>query len=295
MLLRIDPSQASLARTALEFVIFSKYPPSLAELAEATTVGSYDGPFDIGNRPFEPEDILRLCSSLLVVEFDLRSPRAVDLPYPAEVFDSEKDDESDSEASMVVSTTPEFDYSKPQIVKPAHYTVSEYIQSTRIRSSPAKFFAMSRDSGDASLAKICLKYLLIFNDPEPPCAIAQEEYALIGYAAKSWHLHVTTTATQHDTVTKDLLTKFLDTKGFCFLNCIRILDPDSRIYGDRKNLDVQRGDMFSPLYYLCRVGACCGLVKFAVDMGFDANQFGEFGSTLLTANDHCEDVNTLNF
>jgi len=280
ILLRIDPAQVSLARVALEFVIFSMRPPTLDELAEAAAVGSYDGPFDIGNRLFEPEDILRMCSSLLVLEYpDLDSPKM--------------DDESDSEDSVVDLNSSETDNPnpKPPTVKPAHYTVSEYIQSTRIRSSPAKFFAMSRDSGDASLAKICLRYLLIFNDLEPLGATVSKEYPLLKYAPKFWHRHVTSTVIQRDEVTVDLLMKFLDIKGFCFLNCIRLWDPDS--YGERKKPHLQPGNMLSPPYYLCRVGACCELVKFAVDMGFDANEHGDYGSTLQAASYFCHDVNTL--
>jgi ankyrin repeat protein len=270
--------EAPLARAALEFVVFSKRPLTLAELAEAVAVGPHDEPFDIRNRMFKLEDILRICSSLLVLEHpDLDNPKT-DHGWNYE------------------STISRFGNSNLNrtTVKPAHYTVSEYMQSTQIRSSPAKFFAMSRDSGDASLAKICLKYLLIFNDSEPPGATVDEEYPLVGYAAEFWHKHVTNTVMQRDAVTRDLLAKFLDTKGFCFLNCIRLYNPDSFIHGDRKNLDLQPGNMVSPLYYLCKLGACCELVKFAaVDMHFDANEQGDSGSALVAACHHCDDADTL--
>lgn len=52
-------------------------------------------------------------------------------------------------------------------MRPAHYTVSEYLMSARIHTSPVKIFALAQESEDTSLAKICLKYLLRFNNSEP--------------------------------------------------------------------------------------------------------------------------------
>jgi ankyrin repeat protein len=278
--LRIDPAQASLARAALEFVIFSKRPPTLVELAEAAAVGSYDGPFDIENRLFEPEDILRMCSSLLVLQ------------YP-DLNDQETDSEFNSEAPSELDIS-EFDnpISKSPTVKPAHYTVNEYLRSIRIRSSPAKFFAMSEDSGDASLAKVCLKYLLIFNHPELLGAAVGEEYPLSSYAPEFWVDHITSAVIQHDAIARDLLRRFLDANDYCFLNSIRLSDPDDY---DEPHPDLQPSDLLSPIYYLCRAGACCELVKLAIDMGFDVNgPGGTGGSALQAASFWNRDVNMLN-
>jgi ankyrin repeat domain-containing protein 50 len=279
ILLRIDPAQVSLARAALEFVFFSLCPPTLAELAEATAVGSYDGPFDIENRLFEPEDILRMCSSLLVLE------------YP-DLDNLKMDNESDLEASVVDLSTSEIanPNPKPPTVKPAHYTVSEYMQSNRIRSSPVKFFAMSEDSGNVSLAKICLKYFLNFNNPEPLDVAIHKGYPLLTYARVFWHHHVTSALLQNDAVTTDFLRKFLDVKAYYVLNLVRLSHSISPYAIPPVNL-------VSTVFYLCAEGASCEVVKFAVDMGFDVNGEAEGAASALqlVASGHWgHDINKLN-
>ena len=276
LLLRIHPAQICLARAALEFLVFSKRPPTLVEVAEAVAVGTFDGPFDMENRLFEPEEILRICSSLLVLERFIADKVG-------------QDDSSDAEDQQNKDTN-----ERPAVVRLAHYTVSEYLMSPRIHTGPVKIFALAQESGDTSLAKICLKYLLLFNSPEPLSAAVDSEFPLVRYAASSWYHHVASVFMQTDPVIVELLRKFYRNEDYYFFNSIRFSDPDVFWWG-KPHPGLQPADLPSPLYYLCMRGACSEHVRLVIDMDFDVNRHGgNWGFPLQAACQSKCDITTLN-
>lgn len=242
ILSRIGKADVRHARAALEFVIFSKRPPTLAEVAEAAVVGSLDGPFDTKNehRLWEPEEILRICTSLLVLEDSTWSTQ----------------------------------------VRPAHNSVSEYLLSTRICLGPANEFGMSEDRGDIFMSRMCLRYLLLFDNLDPLDKDVRKDFPLSSYASRWWNQHINSAVIQHDPTTVALLSSFLDTKShYYFLNSIRLSDPE----GHKPRPDLRPGNMLSPLYCLCLFNMCSEVIKLAVNMGFDVNTYGGHGAFALHA------------
>jgi hypothetical protein len=150
ILSRIGPAQVPLARAALQFIIFARRPPLLVEVAEAAVVGSSDGRFELENRLFDPMEILRMCSSLLVLEEPVTDDSEVDNSLASE-------DDSVSDTTSVPEKLEMEDWIwKKSRVRPAHYTVSEYLLSARIRTGPANKFAISDETGGQWISSTCL-------------------------------------------------------------------------------------------------------------------------------------------
>jgi ankyrin repeat protein len=273
---------------ALEFVIFSKRPPTLPEVAEAAAVGSLDGPFESReeNQVFEPEEILRICPSLLVLEEPVFNNAALNNASASE------NDSSSRFASVSNPSQSEEPILNKSRVRPAHYSVSEYFLSPRIWTGPANAFAMSEDTGEIYMARMCLRYLMLFNDSKPLNRDVYKDFPLSRYAARWWHQHITPAVFQHDPATVELLRTVLETEThYYFLNSVRLSDPECY---NKPDLELQPDDLLSPLYYLCVSNVCSEVVKFAVDLGFDVNgQGGRYGSPLQAATRVSREVNTL--
>jgi hypothetical protein len=151
---------------------FSKRPPTLDEVAEAAAAGSSDGLFDTENRFFEPELILTMCSSLLILEDSVAD----------NVLASDEHLVRDSISLSNDTETEECITNEPR-VRPAHYTVSEYLQSSHIQTGPANIFAMSADTENSSLARIYLRCLLLFDISEPLGDRVGRDFPLSHFAA----------------------------------------------------------------------------------------------------------------
>jgi len=76
---------------------------------------------------------------------------------------------------------------KAPIVRIAHFSVQEYLESGRLRDEVAKFSIRKRDA-HTKIACICLTYLLEL--ALPTSKSRKEEYPLARYAAKTWHEHL---------------------------------------------------------------------------------------------------------
>lgn len=117
--------------------------------------------FDPTWRMPDPDDILRVCSSLITITFGQHRFR------------------------------------ETRFVKLAHFSVKEYLLSDMILVGRASAYAVDYSRGHAAIAEACLHYLLIMF----PDYVAQstelvhfwpnpEEYPLGGYAVTSWWRHV---------------------------------------------------------------------------------------------------------
>ena len=113
----------------------------LLELAETLAVTYEDGTprLNLENRVLDPYNILEVCSSLVTVT-DLRE----------EVSNSFEDTERQSFTSMRVRL--------------AHYSVKEYLLSSRISQGPANKYSVNQISSHIMIAETCLTYLLHLNN-----------------------------------------------------------------------------------------------------------------------------------
>ena len=139
----------------------------LKELAEAVSINPEDTELDLDGIATDPEDLAAFCSSLVTVD------RRHDPP----------------EISF------------------AHYSVEEYLESSRILKSPMTEFHMDRYSVNRELAISCLQYLsfsdfaivrprsssMATNNNEGSAACLKN-YSFLNYAANNWYKHLRASA-----------------------------------------------------------------------------------------------------
>ncbi|OBT63806.1 hypothetical protein VE03_06936 [Pseudogymnoascus sp. 23342-1-I1] len=77
----------------------------------------------------------------------------------------------------------------------SHYSVQEYLQSPRISTSPASYFAMTKSDADEEISRKCLIYLGYDDFNVGPCKSDAEfdlrlaDYPFLEYAANCWFIH----------------------------------------------------------------------------------------------------------
>ncbi len=119
-----------------------------------------DTRFDPSNIATDPEDLVALCESLVLID---RS-------------------------------------SSPPLVSLTHYSVEEYLRSNEIKHSPMAFFHVYFHDSHLQLAQICLRYLSfddfagsaaeVVSKPTVNVAQLIDQYALLRYAAQYWASHL---------------------------------------------------------------------------------------------------------
>jgi hypothetical protein len=128
---------------------------TLQELAEAVSIQVMDTRLISENVATDPEDLVALCGSLVIVDRT----------------------------------------SKPPLVSLAHYSVEEYLCSPQITQSPVAFFHVEELAAHLHRAATCLRYLSFddFGHPQSSGWNARQltrKYALLQYAAHHWAAHL---------------------------------------------------------------------------------------------------------
>jgi ankyrin repeat protein len=72
----------------------------------------------------------------------------------------------------------------------AHYSVQEYLLSSRISYGSAAFFALSRAAAEQKIAEVCLTYLLSFDQPDSMYRDVMVDYPFLDYSMYHWHDHI---------------------------------------------------------------------------------------------------------
>jgi len=159
-ILQKTPAEAEIVRTILKWLFGSYYLLTPSELAEAVSIQPEDTFLDIEMIATDPEDLVALCRSLVVID------RSHD----------------------------------PPLVSLTHFTVKEYLRSDRLANSSASFFHMTESQVHLDLAVICTQYLAFrdFADTAPLATLATfdatalliRRYVLLHYAAEHWAKHI---------------------------------------------------------------------------------------------------------
>jgi ankyrin repeat protein len=256
----IDEEYSQDVIKALHWLAQSARPLRLKELAEVVAIDIADKPhFDPGNRLREPEDILFICSSLVSVS---------SIKYN-EISSDDDDDSANS-------------HSLRREVRLAHFSVKEYLISTRIRTGPASKYSI-KSFADNYIARACLCYLLYFKGDKMLNRQNFKHYPLAYYASRFWWEHALKSSSNTDEVERLALDLFADEGSY--LNWARIVDLDKAIPGSSSSIDLYRKleDIASPLYY----SSLAGLANIAtrlVELGADVNaQGGRLGNILNAA------------
>jgi hypothetical protein len=249
ILTSIDPENQLIARTALEWLCFSYRPLQLSELVEVVALKPRSYPLEFPDRLFEPEDLFSICSSLISTSKSARDSR-----------------------------TP--------VVQLAHYSIQEYLVSERIRTGPAKAFALEERSSKSAMAEKYLTYLLGFRNPDSLYHGVGIDYPYLEYASRYWVKHMESALEHPGSVgsgLSDLVREFSNySKHDAFLNSRRIStnetwdDNSIQLYTLKDAHEpivfhVERNSLGTPLFDAAENGAIL-LCKFLLENGADVNE-----------------------
>lgn len=171
ILCNIDPMFKRETLQILQWLASSLRPLTVEEVAELVAFDVDGEPkFDAANRLADVEEILDLCSSLTICT----------MPDSAESDDTNRD----LEGSTTISEA------GGPIIRLAHFSVKEYLLSSRIRQGPAAFFSVDEQASHLRIAQTCLSCLLLYEDGQSTDTKAfATEYPIADYAAEHWLSH----------------------------------------------------------------------------------------------------------
>jgi hypothetical protein len=182
MLTGIEKRSREDALVMLRWLAFARSPLSLAELAEARIVDPVgDGSVDVDDRG-GLEDSLDILAGLITVD---RNGDDHDLSKHLGLDDSDSKDRND------VIRHPIRQVGKGTMVRLAHFSVKEYLESPRILHSNVKMYHLEITRKNKFLAQSCLTYLLHYSSSEEKVSDKQDltTFPLLEYAAHNWFIH----------------------------------------------------------------------------------------------------------
>jgi hypothetical protein len=138
-LLDIDSFQSEQAHTLLQWIAFSPHPLTLAELAEVLVIRPETGQL------MDPFAILEIIPPALVI-----IPKRLPI-----------------EASMVGRALTPGDSRDTFLMFP-HFSVKEYLLSTRMKSGPAAFYELSEQTSVEEISAICINYIFRVSESWKP-------------------------------------------------------------------------------------------------------------------------------
>ena len=160
-----DDEHIKLVAMIMQWLAYSMRPMYLTEISEALTVDPDDDhPFNMELPLEDPQDLLRICSSL-VTTVPVRRRRQHRYPPRSGVM-----------------------------LQFAHFSVREYLESSRTHDGPAKRYAIQEIRSNTFIAESCIIYLLHLEvsqtrtDTDYIKSLC-EEYPSVEYAASSWRDH----------------------------------------------------------------------------------------------------------
>lgn len=166
ILLGIDPAHVENTRVALGWLVFAERPLLLSELSEASVIRpEATVPFDIDDRFASEDGILQVLTGLITTQ---KRGTLGDDSFYAPVNDG--DDEI--------------------IVRLAHFSVKEYLVSSRILGGAASMFSLNESISRRMILEGCLSYLeyychcsKYFDEDD------QIRYPLLCYSVEYWPKH----------------------------------------------------------------------------------------------------------
>jgi hypothetical protein len=165
------------------------------------------------------------------------------------------------------------------VLQLAHFSVKGYLTSNRVQHAFALEF--QGRTASASIARVCLAYLLQF-DRELPPKEARIEFPLAQYAAQSW-MNKAAVAEDEDKDLQRLIVHLLCDQGTPYQMCNTLYRPDQP-WQPWEDFNKGRTDApASPLYYAAFTGLRT-TVKLLLEKKADVNaQGGHYGNALQAA------------
>ncbi|CAO1602024.1 hypothetical protein XANCAGTX0491_005660 [Xanthoria calcicola] len=248
ILTSIEPNDTTEAYHILQWLAFAQRPLTLEEIAEAAVTPGDGSPIDPEDRLFDPFEVMRICKSLVSL--------------------------SDDTLTICGKVT------SGRFVRFAHFSVKEYLLSSRALEGNAKAFHIDPESSHQQIGQSCLS-ILVQNDensqdPNPPLA---------RYAAEFWFVHFRKfgSCAHYTSVFRPLLERLFVSSPGAFQNWLLWYDVNIRrghgLPAMARRLDSAPG----PLYY----AAFLGLeepTQLLLASGVDPNAYaGRYGTPLVAA------------
>jgi ankyrin repeat protein len=174
----VPSSQQRFVQSALHWLSFSARPLLLEELAEASCIRPETGVFDPDTcRLFNDSMIMDLCGVLVTsTKIDDYLTQFDDIGV-----------ESEAEIRVLRNIPEEGSYT---IVSLSHYSVKEYITSSRLlQHASLSGYYTSTSLGNSFLGQCCLLYLLDFNQGKVASERDFEAFPLLKYSTGYWISH----------------------------------------------------------------------------------------------------------
>jgi hypothetical protein len=265
------------ATTILRLLAWSERPLRLEEMVDAIAVRLDKSPsFDASNRMPEPRDLLRICSSLVVL---VRRPLHEDDDY-------ESDNTTDDQAGK----------NEVAELRLAHYSVKEYLVSRLVAQPLEKQSSdkansayhrtiqqfkgqLAETTATASIAQTCLAYLSDLDHSLSPIEL-QKGYPFSRYCARYWMGYARLAHGTSEELQIQILAFFDDRMMSTRFTCYSLFNPDRP--RDRRITQTQE-IIRAPLYCAC-LGGLTKVVETLLDQGADINaQGGDYGNALQAA------------
>ncbi|CAI6094263.1 unnamed protein product [Clonostachys chloroleuca] len=266
-----------LVQSALKWLAFSSRPLLLEELAEAVVLRPGHGDFNpASSRLFTAKAIVDLCGVLV-------AQTTID-PHKENLQWLRKKGEVDAHGRQ------NFYDKMATVVSLSHYSVKEYLVSSRLQESAFSAYYASEEEGNSFIARSCLFYLTQFNQGKVASDLNFERWPLLQYAAVEWITHWDKAGTMRtDAILRQVYEKLFRPEGVgAYVNWLNIYSPDLD-FEDRfgyRHFDPikQSADLFpQPLYWAALLGDPL-LMGPLISRGADIHaRGGYFGSALGVA------------
>lgn len=233
------------ATRILQWLAFSARPLSVEEVAEAAAIDPARSPaFDRNEVLEDPLEALSICSSLVTITTS---------------------EEAGSRNSR-------------KIIALAHYSVYEYLVSSRIKQGQAQQYGMQEVECHTAMLKGSIEYLNQFQ--QPLSAGDLKTFALARYAAEFWSDHFRKANEPSKGINQLVLILFSE-ESPAYHAWIQLLDPDNPWMGPDLNQSLKH--IATPLYYAALLGLST-ITQLLLKQGAQADaQGGRWGNALQAA------------
>ena len=195
MFCSIDDHPIEDARRTLTLLCFAYRPLTVEELIDGIAVDTHEPMgLNCSRRLQDVDDIRDICSGFVEIDF-----------IEGQIYANDSIDDIMS------------------VVRIAHFSVQEYLESTRILKSKAAVFGMHRASAHAEIAQICLSYLLDDGLRSPLFdRHLVEQFPLSHFAAMYWYRHCKDAAASDVKLESSVLSLFNNRQSI--VNWIKMYD-----------------------------------------------------------------------
>lgn len=261
ILMQIPDEDVDHARRALWWLMLSRRPLTIEELAEAAVIDlNAEQPFDPEYRFFDPkEQLLEILGSLVLVT--ATPARIAQIGYNAD----NPDPYTPASALQPIET-----------LKLSHFSVQEYMFSDTLRQSKdhrLRAFSSQTSDLEAYTSRCCLQYLFsCFGSYDKQGTIDDvDEFPLLPYSSQQWssHCRLSSSSKEWDALT-DLCVEMLVNDDHRTV-WLQLFAPDQ----PRKPLFTEPNEVGGPLHYAAQMGLAHVLGKLVDEHGLDINARAE--------------------